>query len=299
MDAPAFTVIIATHNRKGLLRRAVSSVLTQTCKDFELLVVDNGSTDGTRPVVEEINDGRLRYISNPEPTTSCDAPRNLGIKLAKGRLIAFLDDDDIWYPERLEKVKKAFDENPEVSAVCHNENRSIGGKIDKMFKYGPWGDDIYERLLYDGNCLSSCATTIRAEALRQLNGFNLRKEFNAAADYDLWLRLAARGDKIYFIEEPLGEFTVTGSNWSSRDPAFQSRLAFLIKEHITDHENKPLLQISERGMRRLFKLYSIAGRCFFAAGRYGGALRCFSQAALFVIIRPWLIVRLFSEIKRR
>lgn len=299
MNIPAFTVIIATHNRKDLLRRAVSSVLTQTCKDFELLVIDNGSTDGTRSAVEKINDGRLKYIPNPEPTASCDAPRNLGIKLAKGRLIAFLDDDDIWYPERLEKVKKVFDENPEAAAVCHNENRRVGGKIDKMFKYGPRGNDIHERLLYDRNCLSSCATTLKAEALRQLDGFNLRKEFDAAADYDLWLRMTAKGFKIYFIDEPLGEFTVTGSNWSSRDPAFQSRLAFLIREHITDYEKKPLFKISERGMWRLFKLYAIAGRAFLLAGRYWDALKWFSRAMLFVIMRPQLAIRLVAEIKRR
>lgn len=295
MKNPVFTIIISTYNRKELLARAIQSVLNQTFKDFELLVIDNGSTDGTRFAVEKIEDSRLKYIINPEPTNSCDAPRNLGIGLAKGSLVSFLDDDDIWYPERLEKVKKAFDEDTDAGAVCHNENRRVDGKITGLLKYGPWGEDIYERLLYDRNCLSSCATTIKLDLLRRLNGFDLRKEFDAAADYDLWLRMTAEKVKIHFIEEPLGEFTVTGSNWSSADPAFQLRLAFLIREHILRYEKKPLLRISARGMRRLSKLYSIAGYFLLKAGRYGDALKCFYQAMLFIIVIPKLMQRIAND----
>ncbi|MFH0771902.1 MAG: glycosyltransferase [Candidatus Omnitrophota bacterium] len=295
MNGPRFTVIIATYNREDLLPRAISSVLGQTFKDFELLVIDNGSTDGTRAAVEAIKDPRLKYILNPQPTASCDAPRNLGIKLAKGSLIAFLDDDDIWYPQRLEKVNKAFEENPDVAAVCHNEFRNISGRRSELLVYGPWGQDMHERLLYDKNCLSSCATTIKTGLLNELGGFDLRKEFGAAADYDFWLRMTAKGAKTHFIEEPLGEFNFTGKNWSVADTAFQSRVAFLIKTHILNYEKRPLLLISTKGMRRLFKLYFIAGRFFLRARKYKDALKCFSQAALFIIMRPILLGRLFSE----
>ena len=99
-----FTVIITTFNRENLLPRAIQSVRSQTFSDFELLVIDNGSTDHTKEVVQSIKDNRIKYVFNTNPSQSCDAPRNLGIQLARGNLISFLDDDDIWYPQKLKKV---------------------------------------------------------------------------------------------------------------------------------------------------------------------------------------------------
>jgi len=88
---PTVTGIIGTYNRAELLRDAIDSVLKQTCQDWELLVVDNGSTDQTRTVVAGYRDARVRYILNGTPTGSCAAPRNIGIQQARGRYLAFLD----------------------------------------------------------------------------------------------------------------------------------------------------------------------------------------------------------------
>lgn len=297
MQSPLFTVIISTYNRRDLLPRAIQSVLNQTFPHFELLVIDNGSTDDTRFVVQRTKDSRIQYIINPNPTSSCDAPRNLGIKMAKGSLISFLDDDDIWYPERLEKVKMAFDRYTNVSAVCHYENRRVDGRLDGVLKHGPWTDNIYEVLLYERNCLSPCAITIKTDLLQELKGFDLRKEFDAAADYDLWLRMTARRAKIHFIEEPLGEFSVTGYNWSIVDPAFESKVAFLVKEHIIKYEKKPFFQISKRGMWRLFQLYYIAGRSFFSNGNYMSAFKYYCQAILLTIVKPSLFFEIFSKLR--
>lgn len=282
VDRPLFTVVISTYNRKDILPRAISSVLNQTLGDFELLVIDNGSTDGTGVMVGVLKDPRIRYVKNPEPTSSCDGPRNMGINMAKGAYISFLDDDDIWYPQRLEKVKKGFDDNPGVSAVCHYENRNNKGKIDKIFEYGPWSEDIFERLLYEGNCLSSCATTIKADVLRRLKGFDTRKEYAAAGDYDFWIRMIADGGKVFFIKEPLGEFSFTGDNWSVRDAAFQFRIATLVKDHILAYEKKGIFGISKRGAKRLFKLYAIAGKYLLKAGMPVPALGCFLRAFIFM-----------------
>lgn len=282
-ENPVFTVIISTYNRKDMLPRAIESVLNQTFGNFELLVIDNGSTDGTGTVVGALKDPRIRYVKNPEPTSSCDGPRNMGIEMARGKYVAFLDDDDTWYPERLEKVKKAFDAHPEVAAVCHNEKRNFKGKTDKLLAYGPWSEDIHERLLYEGNCLSSCATTVKTETLRSLGGIDTRAEYTAAGDYDLWLRMTSGGAKIYFIEEPLGEFGFTGSNRSVKDAAFQFRVATLVKDHILAYEKQRLFGISKRGAMRLFKLYAIAGKYFLKAGRPIPALGCFLRAFIFII----------------
>ena len=298
MQSPLFTVILATYNNRDMLPRAIQSVLNQTLPDFELLVIDDGSADDTRFVVERIKDSRIRYIFNTAPSTSCDPPRNLGIKMAQGGLVSFLDEDDIWYPQRLEKVKKAFDEHPEVSAVCHSENRRLNGRITGVNRYGPWADNFYEILLYEKNCLSPVAMTIKADLLRELHGFVLRKEFDGAADYDLWLRMAAKKARIHFIEEPLGEFSVTGNNFSAVDPTFGLKVAFLIREHILSYEKRPIFRISKRGLWRLFQQYYIAGRGFLRRGDNRNALRCYLQATSLLVFRPALGLKLFSILFR-
>lgn len=297
MQSPIFTVIITTHNRDYILPRAIKSVLNQTFAHFELLIVDNGSTDNTKDVVLGIKDVRIKYIRNPKPTDSCDAPRNLGIKMANGGLVAFLDDDDIWYPDRLRKVKESFDKNPGVSAVCHNENRNVNGNVKGVISYGPWTENMHERLLYDGNCLSTCGITIKTDLLKELGGFDLRKEFSGAADYDFWIRMAVHNTKIHFIEEPLGEFTLTGENFSIKDASYGAKLASIVKMHILKHEKRSLYNISKKGMWRMFQLYAIAGRSYLKAARLVKAVIYFTKAIFFILRRPSLIFNLFLKVK--
>jgi glycosyltransferase involved in cell wall biosynthesis len=271
----------------------------QSIPDFELLVIDNGSIDDTRYVVRRMEDSRIKYILNPCPTNTCDGARNLGIKLAKGTLISFLDDDDIWYPDRMLKVKRAFEENPDVSAVCHYENRRINNRVDGLLKHGPWTENFLEVLLYERNCLSSCGTTIKAGLLRDLGGFVLHEEFYMASDYDLWLRMAAKNIRFYFIEEPLGEFCVTGNNLSHVNPAIPYHVACLIRKHIREFEKKHVFRISTRGLWRLFQLYSIAGRTFLNGRQYKFALMNYFRALSFLLLRPTLSLRLILNLSRK
>lgn len=298
-QSPLFTVIIATYNRKHLLPGAIASVLNQTFGDFELLVIDNGSTDGTEDVVQGIKDSRLKYIRNPNPTNSCEGPRNLGIQLAKGSFISFLDDDDRWYPDKLEKTKRIFGEHPDISLVGHDQNMVVRGKKDGVLKCGADGGSLFETLLYERNCIYASATTIKAETLREFNGFSLRKEFYAAADIDLWLRLAKANVKMYFLNEPFGECLITGDNGSIDNPTFGARLTFLITEHILNYEKKPIFLISKKGMWRLFQLNYFSARSLLRGSKFGKALRHFLNAGLFLLIRPTLSFNLCSKLSER
>lgn len=299
MSHPVFSIVIATHNRSRLLPRAIESVLLQTFGNFEIIIVDNGSTDNTKAVVEAMGDPRICYAPNPNPTDSCDVPRNIGIRMAKGRLIAFLDDDDVWYPRRLEMVKRAFDEHADVSSVCHYENKMVNGKIERVLRHGPWAENLYEILLYEGNRLSSCATTIRAETLRRLDGFDERAELSEVADYDLWIRMAKAGEKTYFIEEVLGEFSLTGQNSSVVNPNFQGKIANLVKNHILVYEKRPIFNVSRDGARRLFQLYLIAARNFLKARYFRRALRYIAIASLFFARRPMVILDVYRNLKKK
>jgi len=285
-----FTVILSTYNRRDLVPRAIRSVLSQTFADFEFIIIDNGSTDDTAYVINEFKDARIRFLKNPNPTKSCDGPRNMGIEMARGSLVSFIDDDDIWYPERLEKVRQAFETHADAVAVCHDENIRVRGKVIRGRRYGPWTPDLFERLIYEGNCMSSCGTTLRVEALRQLGGFDLRREFDAVADYDFWIRMAAEGMKVHFINEPLGEFSDTGFNETTVNPYIGERIAAIAETHILAHEKKILWRVSSRGMKRILELYLIAARTFLAGRYYRHAAGYLLKSALFLLMRPYLAV---------
>jgi len=284
--SPLFTVILSTYNRRDLAPRAIRSVLNQTFSDFEFIIIDNGSTDDTAFIVKEFKDPRIRFLTNPNPTKSCDGPRNMGMEMARGALVAFIDDDDIWYPERLEKVRQAFETHADAAAVCHDENIRAGGKVIRGRRYGPWTPDFFERLMYDGNCMSSCGTTVRVEALRQLGGFDLRREFDAVADYDCWIRMAAADMRVHFINEPLGEYSDTGFNVTTVNPFIGERIAAIVETHILAHEKKILWRVSDRGMKRILGLYLIAARTFLAGRYYRHAAGYLMKSALFLLIRP-------------
>ncbi len=105
---PTVSVIIPTYNRANLVSRAIKSVLNQTYQDFEIIVVDDCSEDNTEEIVKSFNDSRIRYIKHKK-NKGGSAARNTGIKRARGKYIAFLDDDDEWLPSKLEKQIMLFE----------------------------------------------------------------------------------------------------------------------------------------------------------------------------------------------
>ena len=112
------SVIIPTYNREATLKRAVESVLNQTYTDFELIIVDDGSTDNTRQLVENIHDDRITYYY-VKINSGAAAARNYGIERAEGEYIAFQDSDDYWHSDKLEKQMKVMESNPDIGFVYH------------------------------------------------------------------------------------------------------------------------------------------------------------------------------------
>jgi glycosyltransferase involved in cell wall biosynthesis len=110
--SPAFSVILPTYNRVYVVWRSIQSVLAQTLEDFELLIVDDGSTDATPRLVEEFRDERIRMLSVPRGPRGPSAARNVGLAESTGQLIAYLDSDDSWPPEYLARMKRAAETHP-------------------------------------------------------------------------------------------------------------------------------------------------------------------------------------------
>lgn len=188
MNRPFFTVVIPTHNRSNLLKRAIASVLNQTFKDFELIVIDDHSTDDTASALKSFADFRFRYLTNHRTKGACGA-RNTGIFSAKGKWIAFLDDDDVWLPDKLElQYELAQNVDETVGIICTDyaifEEKH---KKPKIYKNRPSGW-VKNKLLYGGiiGCLSS--TCVRTDILKSVKGFD--ESFPSKQDQDLWLRIA-------------------------------------------------------------------------------------------------------------
>ena len=123
LPIPSATVVVPTYNRAHLLPATLRSVLEQSLADFELLVLDDGSTDGTRAVVGAIGDPRVRY-ERVAHTARLSRLRNLGARLARADLVAFLDSDDLWAPEKLERQLALLDAHPECG-LCATDSQSF------------------------------------------------------------------------------------------------------------------------------------------------------------------------------
>lgn len=120
------TVIIPSYNRAYTIRKSIESVLNQTYTDLELIVVDDGSTDNTKEVVEGIEDSRVRYIQSEKNVGACEA-RNIGIRAAKGDIIAFQDSDDEWVPQKLERQLEIINAGKADVVFCQKERRKLDG----------------------------------------------------------------------------------------------------------------------------------------------------------------------------
>ncbi len=190
---PAVTVIIPTFNRASVVVRAIRSVLGQTCQDWELIVVDDCSTDGTEQSVSGFSDHRISYIRH-DRNRRAGAARNTGIRHAQGEYVAFLDSDDEWLPEKLQyELEVLRNSDPEVGLVYTGKmilDESGSVLAVRMPTKSGW---VYDALL-DWDFIGSCSrVTVRREVLDRVGGFD--ETFVNCQDYDLWLRVA-RASKI-------------------------------------------------------------------------------------------------------
>lgn len=193
-DPPLVSAVIPTHNRAGMLRRALESVVAQSYRPLEVVVVDDGSTDDTGQVVDSFREKKnLNYIRN-EQSEGAPRARNIGIASAKGRFIAGLDDDDEWHPERVEKLVAAWDD----SFSCITSNVRFQYKKGSVTWRKKEIIDL-ETLLFSNQVGNQILTT--KERLMAVGGFD--EQLAAAQDYDLWLRLCEEFGPIKNVQQAL------------------------------------------------------------------------------------------------
>jgi glycosyltransferase involved in cell wall biosynthesis len=194
---PQVSVIIPTYNRAWCLREAVDSVLAQEFKDFDLIVVDDGSSDHTPRLLQEYGDS-IQVLRRRNRGVS--AARNAGVCAARGDLIAFLDSDDAWLPGKLSRQVEFFKQHPEI-LICQTEEIWVknGRRVNPGQRHRKRGGMIFEPSL-DLCLVSPSAVMVRRGLFERVGLFD--EGLPACEDYDLWLRVSCRYP-VHLINTPL------------------------------------------------------------------------------------------------
>jgi glycosyltransferase involved in cell wall biosynthesis len=186
---PSISVIIPVYNGEKTIQKTVLSILNQTFTDFELIIINDGSTDSTIEILSNIQDSRLKVFTCSNAGLA--ASRNRGIDKALGDYIAFIDADDLWTPDKLEAQYKALQENPQA-AVAYSWTNSIdeAGNLVRSGSCVSASGDVHANLLLLNFLENGSNALFRRQALTEVGNFD--ESLTSAEDWDMYLRLAAR-----------------------------------------------------------------------------------------------------------
>ena len=235
MNRPAVTVLMPVYNAARYLPEALESILSQSFQDFELLVINDGSTDESREIMEACNDSRLRIVDTPN--RGATASLRLGLRLARAPYVARMDADDVALPHRLAVQKAVMDAHPEV-VVCHSRVDRIDdtGRVVES-KYGDLRNDTETKwaLLWH-NAIFHPTVMLRVRVLRK-NRLNYRRGTVIAQDYELWSRVAMVG-KFYMIAEVLLQYRLHDDKISRPESAAGQHevISRLIRENLARYD---------------------------------------------------------------
>jgi glycosyltransferase involved in cell wall biosynthesis len=258
-----FSVIIPTFNRSTVVGRAIDSVLSQTCRDFEIIVVDDGATDDTEAVLRPYLD-RIRYIRQANRGSA--AARNRAIRESQGRYIAFLDSDDLWRPDKLARMEEAISAHPDAGVFYSDyEAVTADGRPVRVERCRRIVGDAYAKLLL--HCFVLTSTVVCKRECFDACGF-FHESLRRAQDWDLWIRMARRFSFVH-VRAVLADYT-----WEPFSEARASRQTLADLQCVVDRSLEADSHLGA-GMRR-----RILARLAYAQGvehlRYGRTKECVS-----------------------
>lgn len=206
---PLVSVIIPNYNYERYLREAIDSALGQTYPNIEVIIVDDGSHDGSREIIESYGD-KITPVFQQNQGVS--AARNNGVATCRGEFVAFLDADDIWVPEKIERQMAEFQTHDRVGLVhCSMTLITPDGRVIGEISQGQDGAVAHEFLLFERGVVIGAASTaiVLRKAFDEVGGFD--KRLSTAADWDFCYRLSTNYE-IGFVREPLALYRMHGSN---------------------------------------------------------------------------------------
>ena len=232
---PRVSVIIPTYNRAHYLGAAIDSVLGQTSTDIEVIVVDDGSTDQTRAVLEQYG-SRVRPLYQ-EHCGVIGAVRNHGLRAARGQYVAFLDSDDLWLPTLLETQVAALEQHPEWGMVyCDGTflDDATGQDRGSTHVLAPTESGWIGPALLQWCFVQTPGVVLHAAVLEDVGLFSEAPQLNLVEDWELWLRIAARY-QIGYIDQALYRVRRHTTNVSHADPGTMYRIYLTMIEHVCAH----------------------------------------------------------------
>ncbi|EZP59696.1 glycosyltransferase family A protein [Exiguobacterium sp. RIT341] len=203
------SIIMPTYNDMEFIDKSIESVLNQTYQNIELLIVDDCSTDGTEKYIEKIisKDFRVKYFKN-EKNSGAAVSRNLGVKFARGEFIAFIDSDDVWFRDKLEKqIIFMTNSNYHFTCTFYNKIDVLGNDLDNIIKYPKEVDYDY---LLKNNCGNS-TVIYNSKKLGKVFIEDIKKR----NDYLMWLKVIKKSTKLYCLEEVLSSHRIRPGSISS------------------------------------------------------------------------------------
>ena len=244
------SVIIPTYNRSMFISNSINSILKQTFQEFEIIVVDDSSTDNTKEIVIGFNDNRIKYIQN-KVNRGAAYSRNVGIEYSNGHYLAFLDDDDEWTNDKLElQIEKFSNSSKDIGLIYCGYIYVNDGIIIKK--------DIQK---IDGNTHSFCLNQslgsmslalIRHDCIKKIGGFDT--SLPSCQDWDLWIRLSSEYEFDY-VDKPLVIRNIHGNQITANVNLKIQGRKILLKKYIKDLQNNKKIYSSHLG--RLGSLYSL------------------------------------------
>lgn len=234
-QSPLLTVVITSYNHANYVKQAILSIIEQKFSDFELLIIDDKSSDNSVEIIKELKDPRLKLIELPKNRGVCYAC-NLGMQNAKGKYIKIFASDDIALPNLLQKQIDFLESNPAYDAVFSgmeviDENGKYLPKKTKKFEkfftnQNRSREEWLNHFFFKGNCLAAPTMMARKELLKKVNYFDSR--FSQAHDFDMWVRYCISGSNLFILNEKLVQYRriSNNKNLSSNTKKTRIRLTF-------------------------------------------------------------------------
>jgi glycosyltransferase involved in cell wall biosynthesis len=292
---PRVTAIVPAYNASAYLKAALDSVLRQTYSDWEVVLVDDGSTDNTRAVAEAAAPafgGRLNYIY--QTNRGLSAARNTAIRAAQGEFLALLDSDDVWRPRRLELGVAMMDKDPGLGLV-HGKVARIN-PAGEFIEYPPsppreYLDGKIARLIYTRRAHVLCPTTLFRKACVDAVGL-FDEQMRATEDRDLWFRIAELY-RVGYIDEVIADYRISPNSMSKDDKRMLTAQTQFIEKHLRRGACTKMAAREAWG-----GIYRERGDALFNAGNLRQALRYYSRSVWqfpFNLSNNYMLVRALGE----
>ncbi|HYE75820.1 MAG TPA: glycosyltransferase [Blastocatellia bacterium] len=237
--SPTVSVIIPAYNVAPYIAETIQSVLTQSYTDYEIIVVNDGSTDKTEEAILEFRE-HLIYVSQPNSGPSC--ARNNAIKLARGKYLALLDGDDIWVPDYLEKMVGRLEAEPEIDLIFANAELFGDPYFEGQYFFdkSPVSEPVTFEKVLTRECNVCIASVFKRELINRIGGFD--PQLRGVEDFDLWLRMLKAGARFAYTLEPLLRYRKRSSSLSSEEIRLAQADIRVYEKVLEDPATTPLQQ---------------------------------------------------------